>query len=303
MKREMVWILGAGLLLAASPAFADGDPDPGAPAPAPASGGGAAAASGSWSTDINDRPLVLDPGKLEIHAQLPILAFSETVPDGMGGEITDTETFELLNLGASYGIAPKIEVGLDYVFLLHPNGDITSGELGLHGAYAAYHTPKMDLAIAAALNLNYFGDDTEVSLSVGAWFRYRLTPKLSLFTGQPATPYQQDFGLGTLGVGLPTNQLYIGLNDSQPVSLSLPVGVGFQAIPQLFLFASTDIANIYFTNGPKSVDFIFADFIPIALGGYYSVTNQLDLGITFSDDLEHAGDFYAFTFGGRYFIK
>lgn len=306
MRRETVWILAAALA-ATAPAFAQGDPDapppPNTNAGEDANGGGSGALgvtsstapSGAWTSEINARPLVLDPGKLEVHGDVPIFAISAAGSDGM----STTDTFEALGVGATYGVAPKIEAGLDYTFPLNPNGSI-SGVLGLRAAYAALHTDKMDLAISAALDFDFRGD-TEVALELGGWFRYRLTPTVSLFTGNPGLPYQLGF-LGALG-NISSNQLVLGFNNSQALALALPVGVGLQATHQIYAFAALNIADIYFANGPKTVDFLFADFIPIELGAFYSMSSQLDLGITFSDDLEHAGDFFAFTLGARYFIK
>jgi hypothetical protein len=46
-----------------------------------------------------------------------------------------------------------------------------------------------------------------------------------------------------------------------------------------------------------------ADFVPLGLGAWFSPQKNLDLGVTFSDDLKHAGDRYVITFGGRYYIQ
>lgn len=305
MRRTRLLWIGAALLASAGVAFADDQPDPNAPpaggeaTPPPATGAPpAAAAPGGW-LQLNDRPLVLPMGKFEIHGGIPILNFSVTT--GMP-PMTTSQVFEGLSVGATYGIADKIEGGIDYSFPLHPNGDVTVGDLLLHGAFAAMHSDKMDLAIGAGLSLDVGGSTTLAQLELGGWFRYHVAPKISIFTGQMPVPSVlfPVGGGGTLGY-----QLNIGLNNSQPITLGLPVGVGLQAAPNVFVFAETEIANIYLSNGPgnSSGAFIFSDFIPIALGAYFSASDQLDLGVTFLDDLKNAGDAYAFTFGGRYYIK
>jgi hypothetical protein len=309
MRRETVWIMAA-ILAAAAPAFAQTDPD--APPPPntggdPNAGGSGALAvtsstapSGSWTTEINNRPLVLDQGKLEVHGDIPIFAYS--VPElNMQGMVvgSTTDTAEGLGIGATYGVMPKLEAGIDYAIPLNPNGGI-AGALGLRAAYAALHSDKMDLAISASLDFD-FRSSTEAALELGAWFRYRINPTISLFTGNPGLPYQLAF-LGALG-NISANQLVLGFNNGQAVALALPVGVGIQATHQIYAFAALNIADIYFANGPKTVDFLFADFIPLEIGAFYSLNSTLDLGITFSDDLEHAGDFFAFSLGARYFIK
>jgi|SRR5580704_7847845 hypothetical protein len=310
MKRETVIILAA-VLFAAGPAFAQTDPDlPPAPNASPGdpngNGSGALAvtagtsAPGTWDSQLNNRPLVLDPGKLEVHGSVPIFTVSE--PElNMAGMIvgTTTDTFEGLGLGATYGIMPKLEGGLDYTIPLNPNGS-ASGVLGLRAAFAAMHTDKMDLAISAALDFD-FHDGNDVALQLGGWFRYRINPKISVFTGNPGLPYELGF-LGALG-NISTNQLALGFGNGQAISLALPVGVGLQATPQIYAFAAINLADFYFTNGPKSVDLLFADFIPLEIGAFYSMNSTLDLGITFSDDLEHAGDYFALALAARYFVK
>jgi hypothetical protein len=312
MKRETVIILAA-VLFAAGPAFAQTDPDlPPPPSSNPAggdpngNGSGALAvtagtsAPGTWDSQLNNRPLVLDPGKLEVHGAIPVFTISVPEFNMAGMEVgTTTDAFEALGVGATYGIMPKLEGGIDYVIPLHPDGS-ASGALGLRVAYAAMHTDKMDLALSGSLDFDFRGD-SEVALELGAWFRYRINPTISLFTGNPGLPYQLGF-LGALG-NISANQLVLGFNNSQPIALALPAGIGLQATPQIYVFGALNLADIYFSNGPKTADIIFADFIPIELGAFYSLNSTLDLGITFSDDLEHAGDLYAFTFGGRYFVK
>lgn len=301
-RKNLLWI-GAALLASTGVAFADDPNDPNAPpaggtppatAPAPA-----AAAPGGW-LQLNDRPLVLPMGKFEVHGGIPILNVTVTDPMTM---MSSSSVFEGLSVGATYGVADKIEAGVDYSFPLHPNGDIGTGDLLLHGAFAAMHNDKMDLAIGAGLNLNVGGSTTLAQITLGGWFRYHVAPKISIFTGQipvPAVLFPLPGGGSAIG-----NQLSIGLNNSQPISLALPVGVGIQAAPNVFIFAATEIANIYLSNGPgnSSGAFIFSDFIPVDIGAYFSASDQLDLGVTFVDDLKHAGDAYAFTFGGRYYIK
>ena len=308
-----VMFIGASLLLAAGTAFADdpgaaagggaGDPaagggTAGAPAPAPAPGDAGAATAG-WSSAINDRPLVLPQGKLEVHGALPILAI--TTSNGMGMSTTDTA--EALGVGATFGIADKLEGGLDYFFPLNPNGDVTKGFLDIHGAFSAIHTDKMDLAIAAGLAFNLSGSNTDFLLNLGGWFRYKVAPNISIFTGQPPIPFQLG-GLSTfLAPPLPF-QFEIGLNNSQPAILDLPVGIGLQATPQIFAFASLDLADIYLTNAPpnKSALVVGSDFIPVGIGAFFTA-DKLDVGVEFADDLKNAGDFYIVSLLARFYVK
>ena len=82
----------------------------------------------------------------------------------------------------------------------------------------------------------------------------------------------------------------------------MKVGVGFQATPQIYAFASTTLAGFALSGGGSSV-YIFSDFIPISVGAFYSASDKLDLGAEFSDDLKNAGDFYSIAFTARYWVK
>jgi hypothetical protein len=252
-------------------------------------------AAGAWS-QIDTRPLVLPKDKIEVHAGLPIVS----VRDAMNG----TSTGEALAFGGTFGVVDKVEVGLDYGFPLSPNGDIASGIMQLHGAYAALHSDKLDLAIAAELEFNLRGT-TEYQLDVAAWLRYHIAPKLSIFTGQPATPTTVG-GFASFLAPPIAYQLSFGLNNSQETTLVLPVGVGFQATPQLYLFAETSIVEFVLANAPmgaSSTAFIFSDAIPLGVGAFFSVNDTLDVGAVFADDLKNASDFYVFTIAGRFYIK
>jgi hypothetical protein len=316
--RLKLLLVGTGLLFAA-PAFAQGAGDASggaAPTGGDASGGATnpavsatTAPAGGW-TQLNDRPLVIPMGKLDVHGGLPIIAIGGT--NAMGQATTTTA--EAMSIGATFGAMDKLEVGGDYAFELNPNAS-AKGLITFHGAYAAMKSGKMELAVAGALNISMVGVDamnntlTDLSLGFGAWFRYQVMPKVSIFTGQPAIPSTLG-GFSAFRAPPIGYQLAIGLNNSGPIALSLPVGAGFQATPQIYAFAGIDLADIYLSNGPpdgkggnKSAMLIFADMIPLGLGAWYSANDKLDVGVNFADDLKNAGDIYMFTLAGRYYVK
>src|SRR5262249_40410846 len=142
---------------------------------------------------------------------------------------SQTRTIMLLDVGASYGVVDKLQVGIDYLFALKEFE--IKGTIGLHGAYSLLRNDKMDLAVAAALLLSVQQDNT-VSLWLGGWFRYKVMPNLDVHTGRP----------GQVANAL-VNQLSINLNNGNAVLLRLPVGVGFQANPNLYAYAETTIAD------------------------------------------------------------
>lgn len=254
---------------------------------------------------LNDRALTIGKGSIDVHAALPIGVV--TLPDITGNKTSSTIVG--FAFGASYGIDPKTEVGLDYSLGLHP-GDV-KGALTLHGAYRAIDKPRYDLAVAGAFIVHPIGytdpvsnassTTTYVALQAGAWFRYRITPAITAFTGLPALPHP-DVSLSRSGFAFPPMpyQFTLGLNNSGAIALGLPAGVGFQATPTIYAFAATNLANIKLSHSSNA--FIFSDFIPLTIGGFYSL-NKLDLGATFSDDLRQAADYLSFSIVARYFIR
>ncbi len=257
------------------------------------------------ANSINDRPLVLTKDRIEIHGSLPITVV--TLPT-LSGQ-SNSSTTAGLAFGATYGISDRVEVGGGYGISLHP-GDV-KGALTLHGAYLALAAPTYDLAVGGAFIVHpiEFTDPasrmsfttTYVAIQAGAWFRYRATPALTVFTGLPALPHP-NISLSRSGFSFSPMpyQLTIGLNNSGAAGLSLPVGVGFQAAPNFYAFAATNLANIKLANTANAL--IFADFIPVTLGGFYSL-KRFDVGAVFSDDLRQPTDYFAFSIVGRYHIR
>jgi hypothetical protein len=142
---------------------------------------------------------------------------------------------------------------------------------------------------------------TYLALQAGGWVRYRLAPKLTAFTGLPALPHP-DVSLARFGLPFPPMpyQLTIGVNNGGAIALALPVGIGIQATPEVYLYAATTLANFKIIHSVNA--FLFADFIPLTLGGFYSLP-KIDIGAVFSDDLKQAGDYLTFSLVARYFVK
>jgi len=253
---------------------------------------------------INERPLVLPKGKLSAHGGLRVGAL--TLPNGAGGTTSTTSTG--LALGVNYGASDSAEVGLDYTAGLSPGS--AKGPVALHGAYNAING-KLDLAVAAAFAIDFSGSTdpvtmqtttkTSFALAIGAWARYRLSRKASVFTGVPALP-NSTVSLTKLAFPLPPlpYQLAIGLNNTGTVALDLPVGVGYQATPKIYAFGLLDLAHIRIANTENA--FLFKDFIPLSLGGFYAL-DKLDIGVLFSDDLKQGTDYLRFDTVVRYSIK
>ncbi|HEY5926499.1 MAG TPA: hypothetical protein VIV11_32655 [Kofleriaceae bacterium] len=260
---------------------------------------------GSNPLAINERPLVLGKSKLAVHGGLRVNVLTlETMPG-----VTTSSTATGLALGATYGIGDSSEVGLDYTAGISPGS--AKGPLTIHGAYSASTSAKLDIAIAAAAAIDFSGStdpvtmqtttSTSLSLQFGAWARYRLSRKMSVFTGLPATPNNAS-SLSKLSFPLPPlpYQLVIGVNQKGTIALDIPLGVGYQGTPKLYVFGALDLAHIRVANTENA--FLFADFIPLTLGGFYAM-NKLDLGAQFSDDLKQGFDYLRFDVLVRYSIK
>ena len=297
MKASLLLILAglvvgsSGVAFAQADAGSGGGSDASAAAPGTGSATPAAATPGGW-LQYDSRPLTLPAGKLAVDGILPILGFA----DGTG-----TDTGVALQLSGTYGINDKLQVGLDFALELSP--DFNASVLNLRGAYALLHRDKFDLAVAAELSIG-LDSDNPVALSLGGWFRYRVAQKMMIFTGEPTTMPIPSVGFG-FGYYLGPNpyQLSFGLNNDNPIDFNLPVGFGYQATPNIWVYGQLVIFDILSVNSNTSSAFIFSDFIPITIGGFYTINDKMEAGLSFGDDLEHAGDLYAFTLNFRYWVK
>jgi hypothetical protein len=116
----------------------------------------------------------------------------------------------------------------------------------------------------------------------------------------PGTP-NATAGVSKLAFPLPVlpYQLQIGLSSGAPIALALPIGLGYQASPKLYTFASLNLANIRIANTSNA--FLFKDFIPIALGGFYQF-DTLSVGASFADDLKQGFGYLRFELIVRYLL-
>jgi hypothetical protein len=252
-------------------------PDAGTEAPVGNAGAGVAVSS------IIDRPLTLRKGQLAAHADILIAHLSISI---LG--MTASSTSEGLALGAGYGVSDKLTVGGSYSFTL--NEFEIKGPLTVYGAFGLADSGKLAVSAGADLSVN-FASDNALAIHAGLAVRYKLAPKFALFTGNPYTP-------GPAG-----QHLSISLEDGGAKTFSLPVGFAFQATPQLYAFAGTNIATILLSDPGMGdrVTFI-GDSIPFNIGAFFNVNKNIDAGGSFQTDLKGVGDFYVITLGARYFM-
>lgn len=224
--------------------------------------------------EIIDRPRALPKGLMQLGGDLAIARTSVTV----AGKTTSS-TGAALGLSFGYGVADKLAVGVGYSFALKEFE--AKGDLSLFAAYSFMENSraaKMSAAATVGLGYNILGESLD-PIELGVDFHYKLTPKMELFSGG--------------------GQLQIGIDPDTTASLSLPVGFGFQASPNLWAFAQTSLATIGLK--PSGTTLIGRDFTPLSLGAYYSPSAQLDVGASFNTvDLGGVADAFSIVFSGRY---
>ena len=214
--------------------------------------------------EIIDRPRTTPAGQITVGGDLGYLKL---------GDLNSTG----LNVGGLYGVNDKLEVGAAYAFTLDEFE--IKGDIGLHAAYGIL--TEGNLTVAADLGFGYSvlaeGLDP---LTLGAEVQFKVNDKLAVYT--------------------PGGQLGITLEgDVKPIALNLPVGVGYQATPQIWAFVDTSIGQIEIAD---SATVLFgADVIPLGVGGFFSPSNAMDFGarIDFVDLKEVGTDILAITASAR----
>ncbi|MBV8756819.1 MAG: hypothetical protein JO257_06085 [Deltaproteobacteria bacterium] len=327
-------LIGSSLLLAAPAAFAQGDDASGggggsatvgAGAEVNAGGAGASAGAGAtvaaggdaavgWPAEMGSRPYTLLKGGLAAYGDFDIMHASITA-----GTTTSSFTQEQFHLGAGYGVSDKLTVGGEFSFPLAGDGtDNTKlkGPLRFYGMFGLSHSDKMTVAAEAHFELNLCGGvdtmggcATTKAIGAGLDARYVLAPKIALFTGSafgPGVPGAMGAvslpGFGGASVG---QHLNISLESSGPITFDVPVGVSLQATPQLLAWVAFDLMRFNLANkamGADTVQVIFSDAqgAPMNLGGFFGVNKNLDVGVSVTDDLKHAGDLYVIALGARW---
>lgn len=208
-----------------------------------------AAAEVNQPQEIIDRPRTLPAGELQVGGDISLWVVDGN-PTGM-------------TLGGAYGVNEKLEAGVSYGFALKEFE--AKGSLDVHAAYSLLNAGNLTLAGDVGVGYNINGEALN-PLGLGAELQYKLGPKMAIFS--------------------PGQQLEIGLEEPNAITLGLPVGFAYQASPALHVAALTEIANISLKDSTTTV--ILDDFTPLAVQVTYSPSNTLDLsaGIGLFDLLE-----------------
>jgi hypothetical protein len=310
MKRLKFVLAG---LLFTSPAFAqdattptEGEATAGGGAEAGAevsTGEGGAAVDASAAVDGGmamstksaiDWKLNMPAGKIGVYGGYSILRFS--FDDGMGNSISGTG--DALGIGGGYGVTDKITAGVQYAItpgLFDADNDF-KGPLDIFGEFEITTNDKLHVVASADFSLDLCGGrdpmtgdcSTTKGLHAGLGLRYKLAPKMALFTGAP-------YGPGPVG-----QHLSVSLEDSGPITFDLPVGFMFQATPELNINAQTSLGRIALSNAGDSA-FIGADFFALSVGGLFAVNDKVAVEASLSlPDLKEIGfDVLIFSVGAR----
>lgn len=263
------------------------EPDPNAPAPDGTVADpnampdpNAVVPAGKWPRSVILRPLTLPAGVFLVGADITNFTSSFFDP-------------ALIRVLAGYGITDDIE--LAFAHYAFPTSDVGQGAIlaqvgvklargAMGGKLEAIGRAQIGYNLAAEIDLTTGDTSGAVSpLGLGVHVQYNVTDKIALIT--------------------PGNQLTIGL-DPNFINLAIPVGVGFQATPELYVQLDTNIATINIKDSATAV--IFADTTPIAVTATYNVMPALDVLAGLALDLTPAepagvGDTFAILIGARYY--
>lgn len=237
--------------------------------PAPEAGGG-----GAYPTDVSQRPLVLPKGMTQANLIIGHARF----------KVVDTSvTATSLALGATYGVADKIEASISLGMGLDPEVKFRKA-LGLQAGYLVKDTAKLDVAAQLTTVLSFEeGADVFSGFTLGGYTRYSLNEKMYV----------------TGGNGL----LDITTAPGMAGNLHLNAGFGYQASPKLNIELGTNLLNLGLFGDGKAATTSIADAITVNLRALFVVSDKIDAGLWLAlPDVKNAADSMVILVGGAYRI-
>jgi hypothetical protein len=221
-----------------------------------------------------------------------VIARPLTLPSGLamlGADATANHDFSAMG-GApivGYGITDKLEVQVPYTFATRELE--ARGNLGVDVGYVIVRGAvdgKLE-AIARVRGGYNMLDAAPTPLMLGVHVQYNVTPKVALISGVPGS-----------------QQFRISLTDdaamAKPVDIGLPLGVGVQPTPELYVQLDTKLAQLNISESANAL--IGKDMTPVALTVIYNVINALDVQAAIGTDLTNKpGDALTFLVGARYY--
>jgi hypothetical protein len=221
-----------------------------------------ASAQTVWTQEAIGRPLTMPRGSF-------LAGFNVTAAP-VAGELF--EAFPLFLVGA-YGITDELELGVNYTLILSEFEE--KGPLRVGAGYALLRGAvegKLEIIGRAEFGYDFFLE-TLGPLVLGPQIQFNLTSQLAIVS--------------------PANWLSVAVDSPieegpTPITLNLPVGVLFQATPQVFLQVDTSLAVIEIADAETVV--FGADVIPVALTAGFTPSPNMDVGVIVADDLKAADE-------------
>jgi hypothetical protein len=276
----------------------------------------AAAPAAAAPVRMIDRPFSLKEGGIAAYGSIDIAHAT------LG--MMDFSQYQMRIAGA-YGISKDLSVGAEYGFPFAGDGtDKTTGRgpFHLYGLFSLTQDDSLTVAVVAGFQANLAGTfdamtgdpATTKAISAGFDIRYKVTPDIAIFSGSPFGPAVPGTLAGLAIGGIPTHNtqqhLSMSLEDNGPILFDVPVGVGFQATPDLFAYLDTTLASFAISNSPykemsgktKSAVFFGGDDLelPLHVGAYYAFDKNIDLGGALLTNLDSAGDLYVISLAARW---
>lgn len=221
-----------------------------------------------------------------------VIARPLTLPQGLGmggADVAADRDFDTMRIApiVGYGFTDAIELQLVYAFAakefeMKGSVDADVGVKLLRGAAGG----KLE-AIARVRGGYNALTETVNPLLIGVHAQYNITDKIAIISGVPGA-----------------QQLRISLDDdaamTKPIDLSLPIGVGVQPTPELYLQLDTKLLQLDIDD--SATTYIFDDTTPVALTVVYNAIPALDVQAAISTDLSNDPDeAIAFLLGLRYY--
>jgi hypothetical protein len=243
----------------------------------------AVAGAPRWPRGAIDRPLTL-PAELVV-AGFDVVGASTVAMAGASPSLG-----WIAGLAAGYGVTDGLEINAvtpNYTFALKDfeiKGalDIGVGYKLLRGAAGG----KLEM-IARAIAGYDLNASAARPLRLGVHVQYNITPRIAVFT--------HDIGLGNAGLSIAVE------GDPRPIGLTLPIGVGVQASPSLWIEADTAPFSMLDVSGGDTQS--IGDVTPLLATAIYNLMDgHLDaIGYFGFTDLQQAADTVTFGVGVRYF--
>lgn len=295
MNRSTRYALVCATLLATHAASAraeDAEPDGTEAADAPAEGAEGTEATGEVASEPAPPATAEAPASRWPRA---VFARQLTLPKSLlqlGIDLGANFDFsiETIRPSVGYGITDKLEAGFGYAYPINPfeikgSFDPYVGFAVARGAAGG----KLEIIARATTGYNVL-TETVNPLQLGVQVQYSATSKLAIISNS----------LGATGGG---GQLVIGLDGPtdapKPIKFVLPIAVGYQATPELYVQLDTTLATIKIKDSANA--FIGADSTPLALSAVYNAIPALDVlaGISIDPNID---DTLAFAIGARYYL-